>query len=156
MNKVKCLCKVNGVEYFIHREGKVFKKEKGITEEIKPLKSCDLYVNIGKKRYFIKHLVAKAFLKGYQEGYHIFFKNKNHNDCSVENLYAMSAREHGKYFGKFLSGKNKPIKIIVNGKTKEYFSMRECCRDLGIALKTLQDRLKGHNNMLKNVYVELL
>mgnify|MGYP000848406916 FL=1 len=157
MNKAKYICKVNGIKYFIHSSGKVFKKENNKIIEIKPkMGKYDFYIYINRKQYLIKKLVAMAFLKDYRKGHRIFFKNKDHTDCSVENLYSISASEYGKKFGKYLSGRSKPVKIIKNGETKKYYSMRECSKDLGVSLKTLQNRLKGHNNMLKDIHIELL
>lgn len=101
------------------------------------------YFGADGKQYVLKHVVAKAFLPGYEKGTSVIVRDGNELNCSVENLKILSKREFSKYKSDY-SKTSVRIKVISpSGTQTVYLSIRSAAEQLFCSCRTLQRYLKG-------------
>lgn len=126
--------------YKIGNDGTVIKCSKKLYRESTStpyIKDGKMAVKINGKEYYVKHLVAKAFIDGYKKGAPIIHKDGNPKNCSIDNLMLITKTELGRITG----GDSRRKAVIVNG--TEYYSVRECAKHLYCSYQTVLDYLAG-------------
>jgi hypothetical protein len=131
--------------WYADTRGFIFKKYKksGITKIVKGyVREGFRVVKINYVECRFSRVIARAFMKNYQEDLLIGYKDGNRDNCSLQNLFLYSRRTHGKKTG-YLS---KSTPVIVKDFKKdpiEYRSVREAAKHLYVSYQTLLDYLAG-------------
>ena len=113
------------------------------------------YGKVNQKDIPIKHLIAKAFIKGYKKGNIVECIDGNPMNCRLDNLRIITKQE----FGKKTGGKGNNIPIVVtfpDDSEQEFPSIRSAARALFVSYQTVIDILNGKykNTVLDGYRIE--
>jgi len=136
--------------YKICENGKVLRTSKKhfIESTSHPyMKHGNLAIKIASKEYYVKHLVAQAFISGYKKGDSVVLKDSNASNCELGNLLVFKKSELGRITG----GDSRRRPVIADG--VEYYSVRDCARRLHCSYQTVLDYLSGgvKNSVLASI-----
>ncbi len=130
--------------WYADTRGFILKKYKksGITRLVKGyIKRGFRVVKINYKECRFARVIARTFMKNYQDDLLIGYKDGNKENCSLQNLYLYSRRQHGKKTG-YLSN-SVPVIVDDSKGRKEYRSVRCAAKHLYVSYQTLLDYLAG-------------
>jgi hypothetical protein len=107
-------------------------RKNGPTKEV-------LFVKVDKER-MAKKVVANAFVDNPNNWTCVMQIDGNWKNVRADNLKWVSASQYGKMTGHL--SKSKPVKVIDKYKNvKEYRSVRQCAKELGVSYQTILDYL---------------
>lgn len=143
--------------FSVSEDGKVLRTNKKTYNEVivPPFykKGKTAAVKVNGKEQLIKHLVAAAFLVGYESGMGIFHKDGCEKNCSADNLVLVSRSDLGRMTGAMMQRRT-PVKLLnlATAEVCTYASIREAARSLFCSYQTVIDYINGRvkNSALKN------
>lgn len=147
------ICSGRRYSYSVCEDGTVLKTSRihYVENKVTPyLKRGKATVKINQKEYTLKQLVARHFIKGYQEGDYVEVINGDPFDCAAWNLRIYTQSEHGQRTGHL----SRSQKVVANG--VEYRSVRACAKALFVSYQTVLDYLSGNvkHSVLQGVSIE--
>jgi hypothetical protein len=151
--------------YYITDSGKVVRKTKvtGIEREMKPQTRISrgryrrYSVHINGKEYIVRRLVAKSFIRDFDESKHfVLNKDGDITNNNLDNLILVPITSLRRYTGGI--GNAQRVIVEKNGIEKEYSSINKAATALFVSPGTIKHYAQGmvQNSVLEGYRIELI